>query len=213
MTGPRVVVCQPIRGNMPASAHQSQVALFAANWDVICGFSFVNNTYLDKARNMCVEQAQKLEASHILWLDADMAVPSDTIRRLLAHDREVVGGLYFQRQAPWNPVAWSLTEAENGQTDFELLKDVPDSGLVRVDGIGTGCLLTTIDIYDRVGVPWFAATYGHDGDLYFLGEDVFLSFRLKQLEIPVWLDCDLACGHVTDYTVTRADWERDKDLG
>ena len=51
------------------------------------------------ARNMCIEYAMQTNASHLLFVDADIIPPRDIIQRLLAVDHHAVGGYVSGRGA------------------------------------------------------------------------------------------------------------------
>ena len=44
--------------------------------------------------------ALAVDATHILWLDSDMRFPADTLGRLLARNRDIVGANYCARRFP-----------------------------------------------------------------------------------------------------------------
>lgn len=212
---PAMRVCwgQPAMGHMTAQAHQSQLVAVqtAMSHGLLCGFAFVTNTYLDEARNAIVRHARELDATHLLWVDDDMTVPADIVQRLAAHGRQIVGGVYHQRKPPYRPVAWDF----NDRNEMVYLTALKDDGLMQVGGIGTGCLLIAMEVFERVPEPWFLCRHDPDapaGFAYqFVGEDVDFAYHLKDLQIPVWLDCDVRCGHVTDYEVTSKDWTPNVD--
>lgn len=51
------------------------------------------------ARNMCIEYAMQTEATHLLFIDADILPPRDVIAKLLAVDHPAVGGFVRGRGA------------------------------------------------------------------------------------------------------------------
>ncbi|KKK91440.1 hypothetical protein LCGC14_2712990, partial [marine sediment metagenome] len=65
-----------------------------------------------RARNNLVNMAMGVSADWILFLDDDMVVPDDLFARLVAHDKDVCGALYFQRGGQYFPVMMKRTEAK-----------------------------------------------------------------------------------------------------
>src|SRR5262245_52312506 len=86
--------------------------------------------------------------THVLWLDADMRFPCDTLLRLLAHNVPMVGANCRARGAPHHPCA---------RIDGEIVG--PGWGLEEVHVIGFGIVLMTVDVLrwtlERCGDPLF----------------------------------------------------------
>jgi hypothetical protein len=93
-------------------------------------------------RNQCAGAAQIMKASHLLFLDSDMVFPADTLARLLAHNKDIVGATYSKRVPPFHP----LTVTEEGE-QVQIT-----SGLCRVKLIPTGCLLMRTKIFDALAI-------------------------------------------------------------
>lgn len=177
----------------------------AARRGLVAGCSTVVDTYLPAARNSIAGAAysawQRGLASHVMWFDDDMVPPTDAIAQLMARDLSVVGGAYYRRDDA-RPIAFDLSP-------FAWVKRVPASGLVKVGGLGFGCLLMKIELLDQLskrfpGEPWFQTPFV-DGKME--GEDVFFFRRLSEIGIETFMDCDIQCGHVCSETVTRESFE------
>ena len=52
------------------------------------------------SRTWLVNEAIRLGATHLFFTDADMAYPDDTIVRMLAHKKDIVGVRYHRRKFP-----------------------------------------------------------------------------------------------------------------
>lgn len=202
----RVVICMPSARPIAPEVADSFAALYGRG--LVGGYVTAKiihgDTYIDTARNLLVTLAIDVptEPTHIFWFDDDQVIPTDAIERLLAHDLPIVGGLYHQRVAPYRPVAYRATEGRA----VELI-DLPDNpaGLVEVDGMGLGCCLVRLPIYtamwERFGdVRWHRVEDG-------VGEDITFFQRVREMGIPIWLDCDLRVGHVTRQTIDTVHYE------
>lgn len=139
---------------------------------------------------------QSPDTTHILWLDTDMRFPKDTLLRLLSHNVEVVLGGYTERKPPFKPAvfvdsrdftkrAWPTAEA---------------TGLLQIVAAGFGCVLTRVDVFQQMKVPYFHVGWSPDVKT-FLGEDVYFFLQLAKLGIPAWLDQDLTkeIAHTGDF--------------
>lgn len=80
------------------------------------------------------------EATHMMWVDADLSFPRDAISRLLAHDLPVVSGLYpFKRL----PIEFPWTCATNEQGYTRRLA----SGVVEAAEVPGGFVLVKREVY------------------------------------------------------------------
>lgn len=136
--------------------------------------------YIANLRQYCVTAARQMGASHILFIDSDMRFPEDTLDRLLAANADIVAANSVQRTAPqW----W------NSRLNGEWVSSVGRAGLQAVDGVGFGCILIRLSVFDAMPRPWFHAPY--DGDQQ-QGEDLFFCQRARQAGFTVWVDHDLS---------------------
>ena len=151
-----------------------------------------NGTLIADQRYDIASSAVRLGASHILWLDADMRFPKDTLTRLLAHDKEIVGASYCKRREPLGTVAFN---GIHGEPPYKVVYTYPFStGLEKVDRVGFGCLLTRTSALKKMEEPWFPMIWGRDSEGRFGldGEDTSF-FRLAHTAgVECWIDHDLS---------------------
>ena len=157
------------------------------------------NSLVYDARNDMAQVAMHNGADYVLWIDSDMTFPADALQRLLALDKDVVTGLYFQRNGQHKPVIYSHV-GEDGTQGFT---DIPTEPF-QVDGCGFGMVLMRTEVIRRV-----AKEYG----LLFhpipqLGEDLSFCYRWKEIGGEIWCDPSVKCGHIGEYEWTEKDWER-----
>lgn len=145
--------------------------------------------YIAALRQMVAETALQMGASHVLFLDADMRFPEDTLERLLAiGPLPVVAANYVQRtMADW----WVA------RVDGRPFSSAGRSGSQPVESVGMGCALIDIDVFRKLlKRPFFDTPYGYDPAArapVFLGEDVYFC-RQVNTTFPggVWVDHDLS---------------------
>jgi GT2 family glycosyltransferase len=147
-----------------------------------------------KARNIIIEQALGIDATHVCFLDDDMAYPPDTLKRLLAHDKDVVTALYLMRSYPHFPVAFD--EAfDSGKCKFMFLTQDPEKeNLVPIVNCGFGFVLIKIDIFKKLQNPW--VTLGEiekDGWC----DDVAFFNKVRKAGFEMYMDLNARCGHMT----------------
>ena len=143
--------------------------------------SVLRGIYLPRARAELVAHAASVQATHILWLDADMRFPKDALIRLLMHDVPIVGTNYPTRVPPIRPTAL----APDGSPLFRA------EGLTDASLLGMGCLLTATEVFEKMGKPYFALGYSPKTDQY-SGEDDFFFRKAREAGFDVLVDGDLS---------------------
>jgi hypothetical protein len=143
--------------------------------------SVLRGIYLPRARATLVAHAESVQATHILWLDADMRFPKDALIRLLLHDQPIVGCNYPTRVPPILPTAL----APDGAPLFHA------EGLADVSLMGMGCLLTATEVFGKIGKPYFALGYAPSTDDY-SGEDDFFFNKARKAGYAVTVDGGLS---------------------
>lgn len=160
------------------------------------------SSILPSARHDLVKSALSFDATHILWLDADMRFPKDTLHRLLAHDKDMVLANYVTRKMPIVPVCQDLERKRVDSRNKTGLEEIYHGGL----GV---CLMKT-DVIKKMEPPYFMFGFTPSGK--FVGEDVYFMHKARGLGYQLWVDHDLSneVSHLGDYEYdmqTLPDWE------
>jgi hypothetical protein len=150
--------------------------------------TFCKSANLPEARTRLVARAFELEATHILWLDADMKFPADTITRLLNHNLAVVGANYPTKEMEARPTAYADDEDYVGP----VWTGENSTGLKRVAHCGMGVLLTDMGVFDALSPPFFAFTPAPPDFIKQTSETVHFCERLAEAGIAVHIDHDLS---------------------
>ncbi len=149
---PVIARCMPLRDpHLSLRAHQSYVGLDISG--VTWHYVTVDSRQVDEARNELTRIALSIpEVTHLFWIDDDMVYPSNALKRLLAHDKPIVGGLCHDRRHPYKPViaryfdrSWGCDEGAYGW-----LFDYPDNELIEVDATGGAFLLVKREVFEEV---------------------------------------------------------------
>lgn len=151
-----------------------------------------------RARNHLVRQALDNECDWLLMLDDDMSVPPNLLSRLIAHDKDVVGALYYQRGGAFHPVIMRRHENEIGEFRGEFYSPldpvIKNPGLHEVDIIGGGCMLFKVNVFKKLTEPyfWWEATSG---------TDIAICSNLKKAGVSIWIDTTIELGHLGNKTM------------
>lgn len=138
-------------------------------------------------RNWLVEQAKAIKATHILFIDADSVVPPESIIRLLAYDKDIVGATTARRGDEEGTPVGSPLDPNDLLTSKKLIK---------MHTIGLPLMLIKMDVFDRLAKPYFAEPPKEDGSL--IPEDVYFCQAVRKAGMDLWCDMELSLmvGHV-----------------
>lgn len=147
--------------------------------------------FIDNARNLTVEFAIENGYDYILWMDDDMVIMpgSNILTKLLAHDKDIIAPLFFTRRIPYLPLLFDkVTRADGAYTTYDHRIDYKRE-LQKVDGIGFGFVLTKIEVFKKIGNPYFVSSPG-------LGEDIYFCTKAQQNGYEIYCDASIDLGHI-----------------
>ena len=185
----RLAVCVPCKDMMHSTFSHNLHSLLNYNWQKGIDTKVFYNmgTLVCNQREALVDAARSWAATHILWLDSDMSFPFYTAYKLLDHAQPIVGANYVTRALPYKTVAYKTLGGD--WTDYLThTKDQPlTKELIEVEGMGMGCMLTDITVFDSQPAPWFEIKWQADSKDY-LGEDINFCTRAKAGGYKIWVD-------------------------
>ncbi len=159
-------------------------------------FTVISNRGLpiDRARNDLVEQAIKLGASHVFFLDSDVKLPPDGLVRLFQWRLPIVCGVYGSKHGA---VGVWLEQAKSGEGRYApVLPEVLENNRLYTHPdivVGAGCCLIDLAIFNRIDKPWFRWTQGkEEGGV---SEDFYFFEKVRKLSIPIHVDPQVKCLH------------------
>lgn len=158
----------------------------------------VKDSLVVNGRNKLAEEALNLDVDYLFFADSDIVLHPMAIRHLLAHEKDIVGATYIQR----NPPHLLLGKALDGRPLAETLQDEPikPSELMEVSGLPFGCVLVKAEVLKNlepcmdIGPLFQTPAYWHKDAKRWLieGEDYFFCRRAKEYGYQVWLDWPLS---------------------
>lgn len=178
------------------------VLLASSGWAITlndqCG-----NTLIDEARSECVHLFLQSGATDLVFVDWDVCWPPGSMKQILDHPVDVVGGIYPKRQ---DPIEFNVRTREEGAYPVD-----PATGLIDVLGLHAGFLritrkaaLAMVDhyrdalTYDRNGkqIVHLFERYRVPGTTQMLGEDYSFCQRWIDMGGKCWLDPGFQMGHI-----------------
>lgn len=156
----KILVATPAYGEMfytpyVRSIIQLQRTMGRRNWEL----TFISTSYADivESRNFLLTHwYDKTDATHLLFIDADMGYDAKLVEDMILLDKPVVGVVYPKRQIDLERLAKLATEGQPFERaraqahDFIVRRksktaQVDAKGFMSVDGCGTGLLLIKRD--------------------------------------------------------------------
>ena len=165
-----------------------------------------NESNVNRARNSCAAKFLSGDATHLMFVDADIQFRAEDIVKLVAHDKDIVGGIYPQKTLPPKMVVNTL---DNAKTEGDL---------VEVGTLGTGFMLIKRTVFEQI-IQAGATPYGDDIGLSdvennnqydffnctidsngrYLTEDWSFCRKWRELGGAIWADTTVALAHVGYY--------------
>lgn len=129
-------------------------------------------------RNGIVEAAYRYQATHVMFIDADMTFPRNGLLELLRHDKDIVCATATKRE-----------EGENGPIGLPLTlgEATTNKRLIQMKFVGMPFMLIKMGVFDKLAKPYFAEPI-IDGEL--VPEDDYFCKTALEAGFDIW--CDLA---------------------
>jgi len=175
------------------------------NWSLD---TMVNESLVTRARNnLMAKMMTNTQATHFMFIDADIRFQPESILQMLAYDKEVIGGLYPKKALPVNYVI-------NLKPQTKIQGDI-----FTVDTMGTGFLLFRRSVYEQLIAAHPETKYVDDVGLgkqyepmmysifdceidergHYLSEDWLFCRRWQKLGGEIWAHSKVLLNHVGHY--------------
>lgn len=173
------------------------------------------NFPVDLSRNQMVAKSLELCADFMIFLDADMVHPKETIPRLLEHmlvtvpDAGAVSVLYHVKSPKrgYCPVSGMFSDGKGDSTNY-IAQGVASPGLHQVDVVGMGGVIIRRDALEAIPRPWFKYQLDESSKDKNLGptvtEDMHFCQEMKKRGFPIYVDNDLKAGHIVTRLVDES---------
>ena len=169
----------------------------------------VAGTLIFDQREKLAAEALKEGADYILWIDADMRFPKNTIEILLKHDKPIVGVNATTRTVPVRPTAKNLEiDFENEVNHWIPIVSKDKTHLEPVTAIGCGVMMVKREVFENTPRPWFWFEQIPGGKL--LGEDVYFCVKAGGEGFQTYVDHELSMHirHIGTYEYGWKDFEQ-----
>jgi len=198
----KIAILLPARGQMEVATAFDLVAMCAYTIKTtkhdIDLFTSAGTLIFDQ-RNKLVETALENKADYLLFVDADMRFPKDTLKILMAHDKDIIGVNATTRSEPVKPTAKNFIVNQDQSVDWLPIYSNAMSGISKADGIGCGVMFVKTKVFKAMEEPYFY--FEQLGNNKILGEDIYFCIKAKDEGFDTWVDHDLSKGirHIGQY--------------
>ena len=96
-----------------------------------------NESNVNRARNTCVAKFLSGDATHLMFVDADIQFNANDIVKLINHDKDIVGGIYSTKTSP----KMVVNTIDNGKVEGDL---------IEVGTLGTGFMLVKRRVFEQM---------------------------------------------------------------
>ena len=143
-------------------------------------------------RNYLASKALNNNSDYLLMADDDMTFPPDTLDKLIANNKDIIGVAYHPRSETGQIIKFL------DETHFIKLEESTDpkyKDTFECHATGTGIILIKCEVFKKVPRPWFMFEYYETGQCK-LGEDWGFCIKAKKYGIKTWTDPKISVGHI-----------------
>lgn len=158
-------------------------------------FQYFYGYRVDQVRNLIADWVVR-DYDYLFSVDHDITFPPDTLKKLLAHDQDLVSGVYRQRLEPQMLEIYEPFGTRMSTKDLY----AKNWNLVDIGGCGFGCVLVKKEVLVGVGYPQFeyhpALDHGNT-----ISEDTDFCKKAITKGFKLWCDPSVRCGHIGSTTM------------
>lgn len=153
---------------------------------------------VDRAREEIVDVFLESDCTHLFWIDADTVPKTDALKRLLAHDADIVSGLtpiiiYDEAKKDSDSNGFKKKWNCVGLDEKHL---IPNTGVHKIVGAGGSCLLVKRKVYENRERPFYKFTYKDDtGRDISISEDVYFILMARAKGFDAICDTSVIAAH------------------
>lgn len=167
------------------------------------------------------EVVQRMKGDWVLFVDDDMVWQPGDVATLVEtqqkFDLDMVGGLCFQRGAPFQPTLYKKGETGG----YHFMESWPEDTAVEVDATGMAFLLIHVRVFDKImrfnspeGFPAWGERQSLPAIPFFrwdgeMGEDLRFCEEAKAAGCRIFVDTSVKIGHVGEQIITEENFLRE----
>lgn len=160
-----VMIATPMYGGM-CTGHYAAGVIGNINYLSSRGFGvywaqIMNESLITRARNELARVFIETGHDYLMFVDADISFPADSIHKLIEADKDIVCGLYPKKEIDWAQINQAAKEGKDNLQDFagafvlnmsteDPYKHTNEQGLLEVRHGGTGFMLIKREVFEKL---------------------------------------------------------------
>jgi GT2 family glycosyltransferase len=161
------------------------------------GIPIIKDKYIEPARARIINSRNILRQKvlenydYFLSLEQDVISPKDIIERLLAHNKDILTGVYYSYQTNndvnlLTPLLWQFIN--NDEVRYISNDEIQESKLMKVGACGLGCILISKKILEKIKFRYNPKSNCFD--------DMFFCLDAKNNNYDIYVDTSIKCKHL-----------------
>lgn len=182
--GVKVAICVPSMGTWMSKTATSMANMLAyyvlhrgEDWQYV--LINVESSMLSKSRELLVKKAMQEQATHILFLDADMIFPMELATRWAELDKDFIAANCTTRTFP------VYTTAHDFQNEKIISRG--KQGVQRVQQVGLAVCMVKASVIQKLRPPLFLMDWIPSLGAY-CGEDIYFTQKLAEKGVDLYID-------------------------
>ena len=224
---PKVFIATPCYGGLVTQDYMESIIACTSVLRIPMTLSLLgDDAMISRARNTLLHQFfTRSDATHILFIDADIGFPAEAPARLLAADKDIVAGMYPIKDRFWDKATQDNVLHGESQDEASLryvgetaaMHEAWEKGpLVKTHYVGTGFMMisrkaiaTMVKSYPETAYRRIDSAGEGDGTLChalfdasidpetgtYLSEDFTFCRRWREIGGEVWVDTSISLTH------------------
>lgn len=189
----RILLAIPTAKNIEADTFKSIYDLDVPEGYEI-DFQYFYGYNVEQVRNLIAHYAIHNGYDYLFSVDSDIVLPSDCLRKMIEHDKDIITGVYIQRIPNTHTIEVYGVTPTGGMAHIPY-EEIEGAGLVEVAGCGFGCVLVKRDVLVGIEYPHFVyqSAIDHKDTV---SEDVYFCMKARDNGFRVWVDASILCDHL-----------------
>ena len=161
------------------------------------GINVIKDNYIEPARARIVNSRNILRQKtlenydYFLSLEQDVIPPKNVIERLLAHNKDIITGVYYSYQTNNNvtlltPLLWQFIN--NDEVKYINNDEIQEQKLMKIGACGLGCVLISKKVLEKIKFR-----YNKQSNCF---DDMFFCLDAKNNNFDIYLDTSIKCKHL-----------------
>jgi GT2 family glycosyltransferase len=150
-------------------------------------FQYFYGYAVDQVRNLIAHWVINAY-DYLLAIDHDVVFEKDTLKKMLAHDKPLVSGVYRQRM---DPPMIEIYDHNMVRMDISNLT----GSLQEIGGCGFGCVLVKREVFASMPYPWFVYHQSLNHNETF-SEDLDFCRKARDRGYKLYADSSILCKHI-----------------